>query len=89
MNHEDKRTNNSSFDQLYSNNRAYKHLYGAYGIQTTIEEDCFLCAQKFSPIFNSKTLDCSHKFHKKCVDHWLKKQRTCPLCRLPVPPTNE
>lgn len=24
---------------------------------------------------------CGHKFHKSCIESWLKKQRTCPACR--------
>ena len=25
-------------------------------------------------------LDCRHEFHKSCVDLWLVKNQTCPLC---------
>jgi len=25
--------------------------------------------------------NCKHKFHKKCMDEWLKVQKTCPMCR--------
>ncbi|KAK6939008.1 Zinc finger, RING-H2-type [Dillenia turbinata] len=24
---------------------------------------------------------CHHKFHRSCIEKWLKMQRTCPLCR--------
>jgi hypothetical protein len=27
------------------------------------------------------TLDCNHTFHLHCIDRWLLKNRTCPLCR--------
>lgn len=26
-----------------------------------------------------------HTFHMRCVDRWLKLEKTCPTCRLAVP----
>jgi len=28
-------------------------------------------------------LTCGHKFHKECIDPWIKSGRPCPLCRAP------
>ncbi|KAH0449675.1 hypothetical protein IEQ34_020367 [Dendrobium chrysotoxum] len=25
--------------------------------------------------------ECGHLFHAKCVDRWLRRRRTCPVCR--------
>ena len=30
---------------------------------------------------NIKTLLCSHKYHKACIEEWFTKEETCPLCR--------
>lgn len=30
---------------------------------------------------NYEILECSHKFHKKCINEWKKKNNICPLCR--------
>ena len=27
-------------------------------------------------------LECGHKFHRKCIEDWLKKQANCPICRM-------
>lgn len=27
-------------------------------------------------------LSCSHKFHTKCINPWLKSKGTCPICRM-------
>ena len=28
------------------------------------------------------TLECGHKFHRKCIADWLKKEENCPICRM-------
>lgn len=30
------------------------------------------------------TLPCNHTFHLHCIDKWLSKKRTCPICRYKV-----
>jgi len=28
-----------------------------------------------------KFLLCTHRFHEKCIDPWLEKNTTCPICK--------
>ena len=30
----------------------------------------------------TSTMECGHKFHRKCISDWLKKEESCPMCRM-------
>ncbi|XP_074070541.1 E3 ubiquitin-protein ligase DZIP3 [Macrotis lagotis] len=47
------------------------------------EELCVICHDNLTPE-NLFVLACAHKFHSQCIKPWLKKQGTCPTCRLYV-----
>uniref|UniRef100_A0A3Q3DB14 Ring finger protein 38 n=1 Tax=Hippocampus comes TaxID=109280 RepID=A0A3Q3DB14_HIPCM len=42
---------------------------------------CVVCMSDFESRQLLRVLPCSHEFHGKCVDKWLKANRTCPICR--------
>ncbi|KAM8843491.1 E3 ubiquitin-protein ligase RNF38 isoform 2-T2 [Synchiropus picturatus] len=42
---------------------------------------CVVCMCDFESRQLLRVLPCSHEFHAKCVDKWLKSNRTCPICR--------
>jgi len=42
---------------------------------------CVVCMSDFEARQVVRVLPCSHEFHSKCVDKWLKTNRTCPICR--------
>ncbi len=49
------------------------------------KNQCSICLEDItSKALDEKQLNCSHNFHKQCVDEWLKTNKTCPLCRTPV-----
>jgi hypothetical protein len=44
-------------------------------------EECVICQDdETEPL--DETLECGHKFHRKCLDKWKNKgKKTCPTCR--------
>ncbi|KAM8847825.1 E3 ubiquitin-protein ligase RNF38-like [Synchiropus picturatus] len=42
---------------------------------------CVVCMSDFETRQLLRVLPCSHEFHGKCVDKWLRANRTCPICR--------
>ncbi|XP_045786796.1 E3 ubiquitin-protein ligase At1g63170-like [Trifolium pratense] len=52
-------------------------------IENFINEDpeCCICLAKYKDKEELRQLPCSHVFHLKCVDQWLKILSCCPLCK--------
>ncbi|EPZ35251.1 hypothetical protein O9G_000647 [Rozella allomycis CSF55] len=50
------------------------------------EEDnlCSICLVNYEIGEDIRFLPCKHHFHIKCVDTWLKMNKTCPLCVQPI-----
>ena len=47
-----------------------------------IGKKCLICMDEFKHKEYKRILPrCKHYFHKKCIDKWLKKNSTCPICR--------
>ncbi|XLV00871.1 hypothetical protein S245_015208 [Arachis hypogaea] len=43
---------------------------------------CCVCLSRLKDEDEIRVLPCLHKFHKVCVNRWLKgRHKTCPLCR--------
>lgn len=49
-------------------------------------DDCPICLDEFKCRQHCRRFDCSHVFHKKCIDKWLIKNTHCPVCRACVQP---
>lgn len=48
----------------------------------TESQSCTICLQNYSPGEYKRILPCSHLYHKRCIDKWLRKNNTdCPICR--------
>jgi hypothetical protein len=47
-----------------------------------IENSCPICIENFKEGEYYRILVCNHIFHRKCIDHWFKKDHSdCPICR--------
>ncbi|XP_043190555.1 RING finger protein 150-like isoform X2 [Amphibalanus amphitrite] len=47
-------------------------------------ECCAVCLEPYRVSDHLRALPCSHEFHKQCVDPWLLKNRTCPMCKMDI-----
>ncbi|CAD8176704.1 unnamed protein product [Paramecium pentaurelia] len=41
--------------------------------------NCTICLEDIEE--NKIQLDCSHFFHKDCINNWIQKQNKCPVCK--------
>ncbi|KAI8548805.1 hypothetical protein RHMOL_Rhmol07G0303100 [Rhododendron molle] len=45
---------------------------------------CAICLEHFQPEERCRVFPaCKHMFHAQCIDLWLAKRLTCPVCRAP------
>jgi len=46
---------------------------------------CIICLEYIENDFANKkyfNCNCEHYFHNKCIECWMSKTRTCPMCRM-------
>ncbi|KAJ4915722.1 RING/U-box superfamily protein [Raphanus sativus] len=46
---------------------------------------CPVCLEEWSEGDVAAEMPCKHVFHSKCVEEWLGRHATCPLCRYEMP----
>ena len=56
--------------------------YGSHDVQRNCGDDCAICLEDFQDGQRCQVLcECKHTFHSECIDRWLQKKLTCPICR--------
>ncbi|EFH43816.1 protein binding protein [Arabidopsis lyrata subsp. lyrata] len=53
--------------------------------QASNDPECCICLAKYKEKEEVRKLPCSHRFHLKCVDQWLRIISCCPLCKQNLP----
>ncbi|KAJ6686181.1 hypothetical protein OIU79_016056 [Salix purpurea] len=49
------------------------------------DAQCSICLEEYQEKEELRIMPgCGHNFHLSCIDVWLRKQSTCPVCRFPV-----
>jgi len=54
-------------------------------VQAGKDKECSICLNEFEPGDTYRTLpNCTHSFHRSCIDLWLLRRGDCPLCKTKV-----
>ena len=46
-----------------------------------LDKTCSICLDEYQTDERIGVLSCGHSFHSSCIKEWLKRSKTCPLCR--------
>ncbi|GMG27812.1 unnamed protein product [Ambrosiozyma monospora] len=46
-----------------------------------VGDRCPICLLDYQEEDAGRSLLCTHKFHRECIDEWLLNENTCPICR--------
>lgn len=47
----------------------------------TMPKECAVCFEGIKRLQTYRQLECSHYFHKQCIDQWFQRKLSCPMCR--------
>lgn len=73
---------NNYFKSCHEINEKLKKSEKIKKCDSILNENCFICMDNYKESQLKRELpSCKHYFHKKCIDKWLKKKASCPICR--------
>ncbi|XP_047342681.1 RING-H2 finger protein ATL54-like [Impatiens glandulifera] len=59
--------------------------FSQQGLGSIEDAECSICLGEYEEKQVLRILPgCGHNFHIGCIDLWLRKHSTCPVCRLPI-----
>jgi len=82
-----------SYEDLVSLEPVPRGLQSCDHLPTTVYEGqelpsdqttCAVCMADFEISEDLRSLNCTHHFHKECIDKWLGVAKTCPVCKTEV-----
>ena len=54
---------------------------GGASTASSDQTTCAICLEDYAQGSEVKTLPCMHNFCKDCIDRWLVKNKSCPVCK--------
>lgn len=51
---------------------------------TSNDHSCAICLDDYEDGDEIRVLKCKHRYHKQCIDMWLKNSVQCPFCKRPI-----
>ncbi|TMX00708.1 hypothetical protein EJD97_000297 [Solanum chilense] len=51
----------------------------------TAEKSCSICMENYLPDSEAYNMPCNHNFHFNCIETWILKDPSCPMCRYKLP----
>lgn len=50
-------------------------------VTNNLDENCAICYNSIDEGQKIAKIQCIHKFHTSCLNKWIKKRQSCPLCQ--------
>lgn len=73
--------NSSEIDALPTSTFRTNGQFNSQRPTSSLESSCPICFSEYIERDTLRTLPCLHKFHKDCIDEWIKSKAVCPICR--------
>tara|TARA_B100000902_G_C27147487_1_gene831898 strand:+ start:28 stop:720 length:693 start_codon:yes stop_codon:yes gene_type:complete len=76
---------NRVFASFLSANVTRNTVVKTYDEASLLKKENHMCSICLTDVtLDKKVLSCDHVYHKKCIDKWLERKSTCPVCRKEV-----